>query len=134
MLSFQNELDLIKQEFIFLFSEYDYVIVYKKKYREDHYSIGLESPLVNCRIWFGRERSPRWGMFLGNRQTPFNDSINDWTFVTKILSNLGCKPNYNDLKNKPYYEQVRNSIEILAQTVEPVFDQIIESFTNSNKL
>lgn len=122
--TFSEELEVLQKEFDYLFSIYKFKMVYKKEYRIDHYSLGLESPGCDYRIKFERELAPRWGMFIGEVTSQFSGGLNMWCPIEKVTAKLGLKLDYGKLNGAPYYKQVLGSLEVLGLTLKPIFNQI----------
>lgn len=124
MISFSEEIDILRKEFDYLFDEGKFKIIDKKEFRRSHYFIGLESDLYTYRIKFLRELSPRWGMFIGTKTSQFQDGLKAWRPVEKVVNKLGVMIDFSALRELSYSEQVKQSLEILAKEIKPVFSKI----------
>jgi hypothetical protein len=124
MSTFLEELEVLQKEFDYLFSIYKFKIIYKKEYRADHYSLGLESPNCDYRIKFERELAPRWGMFVGETSSQFFEDLNKWHPIEKVIAKLNLKLDYSKLSGAPYYTQVKGSLEVLGSTLRPIFNKV----------
>ncbi len=122
-------IQLIKDLFPFLFSDYGFVISYKLAYRpdQDWYAVGLES--AANRVLFVREQGGG-SMAIGHCASPFgnNPTIGgQWFQAMSLLGFLLQKEwDWSFLKDLPLKDLPRSSMAFSAKEMRPYFGKMLE--------